>query len=468
MIWKVGDFVQVELWKNFIKRKNSTKIPANAGQTLEVALKDATSIENPTFILSGNEFEYNYIKALGHYYFVRDLRSVRHNVIEVDCVQDVLATYKSDILAYTCFVERSESNYDKMFIDELVSVKQEPKNITFTTTQLPFIDNVLGKGCYILRMVGNDGTGVSTYVSDSLSTFTVLFDQSNYLEGTSEWYDKLGNLLFNPFDYVVSLCYSPLDIKEYRNYGGAVLQDVYAKWYPLGIQAYRVVNQSDQRFIEINIPVSEYDDFRKYVNNFSYYSIYLPGVGKVDLSNSDIKGTLTCYYSIDLWTGYTSVTLMTGEELSIVSNYTANIYSPIQIGNDSSNLSNYLQTGVQGATQAMSFYNKRVNKVDVASNNVISMINTVSNFVHPTPSSSGQSGNSQMFNTPTNKISVILYTYESGDIPIKVAGRPCNKNLLLGTLSGFTKCGNASCPINGFSVDKDEVNAYLNSGFYIE
>lgn len=45
MIWKDGDNVQVELWKNFIKRKNSTKIPASAGQTLEVALKDATSIE---------------------------------------------------------------------------------------------------------------------------------------------------------------------------------------------------------------------------------------------------------------------------------------------------------------------------------------------------------------------------------------------------------------------------------------
>ena len=194
----------------------------------------------------------------------------------------------------------------------------------------------------------------------------------------------------------------------------------------------------------------------------------MPGVGKVDLSNSDIKETLTCYYSIDLWTGYTSVTLMTGDNLSIVSNYTANIYSPIQIGNDSTNLSSYLQTGVQGATQAMSFYDKRVNKVDVVSNNLMCMVNTVSNFVHPTPSSSGQSGNSQMFNTPTNRISVILYTYESGDIPISVAGRPCNKNLRLGTLSGFTKCGNASCPINGFSGDKDEVNSYLNSGFYIE
>lgn len=458
----------IELWKNFTKRKNSTKVPGTKGTVLEVALKDATSVENPTFILMSNEFEYNYVKAMGHYYFVTDVRSVRNAVIELTCDQDVLATYKSQILGYTCFVERSESNYDEMYIDEFVSVKQEPKKITKALTELPFLDNVLGAGTYILRLIGNDGTGVSTYVSDTLSTFTPIFDQTKYLSGDSEWYEKLGNLLFNPFDYVVSLSYSPIHIEEYKSRGGAELQDVWVKWYPLGFQAYRIFNQSDERFIEITLPSNEYSDFRKYTQNFSLYSIYLPGIGKVELSNSDVKEKLSCYYSIDLWTGYTSVSLMNGDDLNIVSNYTTNIYSPIQIGNDASNLSNTIQSSVQGATQAMALLGGRGNKLDIASGATTAMINTVSNFIKPTPSTGGQSGNSQMFSTATSHIAVTLYTYESGDIPINVSGRPCNKILSLGSLTGYVKCGNASCPINGLSNDKDDVNSFLNSGFYIE
>ena len=38
----------------------------------------------------------------------------------------------------------------------------------------------------------------------------------------------------------------------------------------------------------------------------------------------------------------------------------------------------------------------------------------------------------------------------------------------LSSLSGYIKCNNASVPIAGMSTEKDEVNNFLNSGFYYE
>ena len=53
----------LELWKNFEKRKNSTKQPTGAADASKsVTLKDGTSIEQPVFIIQTNDFTYNYAK----------------------------------------------------------------------------------------------------------------------------------------------------------------------------------------------------------------------------------------------------------------------------------------------------------------------------------------------------------------------------------------------------------------------
>lgn len=85
-------------------------------------------------------------------------------------------------------------------------------------------------------------------------------------------------------------------------------------------------------------------------------------------------------------------------------------------------------------------------------------------------------GNTSVIGIPGNKanltqfpdIVVSVQRYGSKDIPSDVAGRPLYKNVKINTLSGFVKCSGASLDIAGFSGDKEEVNAYLNSGFYFE
>jgi hypothetical protein len=97
---------------SFSKRRNSTKQPSGLSDSRTVKLKDLTSFDAPTFILTGNDFSYNYAEWDGRYYFITDIRSMHNNLTEVDCMLDVLATYKSYILAstqYVCYSSLSSS-----------------------------------------------------------------------------------------------------------------------------------------------------------------------------------------------------------------------------------------------------------------------------------------------------------------------------------------------------------------------
>ena len=48
-------------------------------------------------------------------------------------------------------------------------------------------------------------------------------------------------------------------------------------------------------------------------------------------------------------------------------------------------------------------------------------------------------------------------------------GRPVMKLTTLSTLNGmYIKCSDASVPIAGMGSEKDAVNDFLNSGFYLE
>ena len=64
--------MQIIVWDNFTKRKNSTLRPAG-GTTVTCVLKEQTSVENPVFILNTPLTLYTYVGAFGHYYFVSDI-----------------------------------------------------------------------------------------------------------------------------------------------------------------------------------------------------------------------------------------------------------------------------------------------------------------------------------------------------------------------------------------------------------
>lgn len=81
---------EINVYSNFKKKHNSTKVPSGAGKRVYVDLKEVTSRENPTFLIDGIDLDVNYVKWDDHYYFVNDISLNNRYIYEVSCTQDVL------------------------------------------------------------------------------------------------------------------------------------------------------------------------------------------------------------------------------------------------------------------------------------------------------------------------------------------------------------------------------------------
>lgn len=162
----------------FSKRRNSTKQSSGLGDQRTVQLKDGTSIDNPTFIITGNNFNHNYAYWDGRYYFVDNIVSLHNNLTEVSCVIDVLATYKSEILASTQFVCYSSVSGGAWLADTRIPVLKST-TASKSTAALGFINTA---GFYVLSVVGGDtGVGGCEVFAVNKSTLNAL------IQAVSTW-----------------------------------------------------------------------------------------------------------------------------------------------------------------------------------------------------------------------------------------------------------------------------------------
>lgn len=454
--------MQVNLY-TFSKKHNSTKQLANVSPLYtfnNVYLKQATDWDNPTFLVDQNPMlaNYVYLPESGRYYFITKIRYGSNNIFEIDCELDALATYKSDILAYEAFVERCADStyYRENFNDELVSVSQRVDNFDMNQTA---ISGLTVGGSYVLRMVGGDADGVSTFVSSSLSTFAAIFDKDTYnYDNETTFFQEMLNTVFDPYDYVVSLSWSPLDVSVYTA-NGAYDANIWCKWYNTQITAKKLPNHT-QIFLnsgDLATPAALFSDFRKLNPNFTRYRLQVPGVGLIDIDNNEAQGGLRVAYTIQLDSGAALVDVLRSSDLTHIANFTTNLYVPLQVGNDNISIG---QIASNIASSAASF----------ASGNVVTgaaaAVSAIGNIIKPTPSSIGGMGGIGLSADPY--VYFISECYGSGALPTKVAGRPCYKNIVLTNLSGYVKCGAASLDLATNEAVKNKINAFLNEGFYIE
>lgn len=183
----------------FTKKRNSTKQPVSLSDQRTVTLKDSCSQDRPVFICTGNNFDYNYCMWNGKYYFIDEIISLKNNLIEIHCVMDALATYKTEILAGTYFVSYSSQAGDTWLADTRIPLTQETQ--TSVNTALTGILSTIGT--YVLTVVGENGcctyytqneallsallSAISTWetsgISDAISrisSFTPSYERTNY------------------------------------------------------------------------------------------------------------------------------------------------------------------------------------------------------------------------------------------------------------------------------------------------
>lgn len=440
---------------HFSKRKNSTKRPALQGTSVSCLLKSDTTFQNPTFKLKmslDNALQYNYMKWADHYYFINSTVSLNNDMVEISASEDVLATYRTEIGNYTCFIERSGKQNtlanDRMYIptNDWVSnstIIAQPIN-TFVNGYAPN---------YLLRTVSVEG--VNTYYirgEQMKELFSFMYTYGSIPDVVDS---ALTKLLFNPFQYILDLKWLPIRVDKFLN----IFDTVKLGYWDSNATAYFIGDGSCSFSYDLSLdnPLYADTDFRFYNAAFSKYSVKLPFVGVIPINPAKThKGQLEATYNFDAVSGMADVWLTSGTEE--YAHFQCQLAVPIQIGYASSNIGQLTTSLIDIGTS-------------LASNNPIGAIkNTVGAFqtvTSPEPNMVGTVGNitSILNNMDANSI---CYACKSMDPDGSSEGYIDGNVRTISTLSGFVKCRNASIQVAGFEGDQEQVNSYLNNGFYLE
>lgn len=103
--------------------------------TYSGTLKEETSLMDPVIkiecdIARASRCNYLSIPTFNRYYFVRDVRSIRHNLFEFSCHCDVLTSFADSIKACKAIVSRQENNWNLYLNDGVFKVYQNPIILT--------------------------------------------------------------------------------------------------------------------------------------------------------------------------------------------------------------------------------------------------------------------------------------------------------------------------------------------------
>ena len=479
----------LNVWNNFSKRKNSTKRPAgSADLSLDVKLKEETSLANPVFIVSGDRFTGNYAQYAGMYYFIDDVVSLHNGLCELHCSKDVLATYKANIQAASLYVLYYSHNNTEI-TDHRLSTKTtqvtQSANGAFTSFGAGFTTVLFAVGkdhiaAYKLGMtdikrlisteffdridqdIGNvpaiDTSSVENAISDA-GRFIVDLLKTAALSAT--YVGKIADCVRNV--YIL-----PIDPATW----GGSLQDVYlGKNTTLDslnnpIQGYELgpLERTLHDSASVQIPWQA-SDWRR---NAPYHEIYLyiPCIGLTTISPSDVIGETTIYVDMSLDKISGDVIFNVGTGSKVIAQYTTNVAVNYPVG--SSNIDPAKVVNSIGNAAA-----------DIAgSGNIIqSAISAglgLANAISPQPMSIGSNGGGAFLGLvgyTGNKVYCFTVFHDTTVSPGSVSavkGTPYNGVMSLSGVSGYVQTAGASVDLPGFGPDKDQVNSFLDGGIYIE
>lgn len=453
--------MQITIYKNFSKRLNSTKRPSSAGTTVNVELKEECTVENPIFILSGYDASIDYIEAFGKYYFVDKKTILDNNRCEYSCIEDYLATGKSDIGATTALIARSSSNYNKYLRDDFVSITVKKQSTARDAFAMPFND----AGCFILSVV-NDVASATGYVANYILNATELKWIAEWLSGQGSYSDPWADIetffmmqFGDIFGCVRSLKWIPVPYTTAIDVTSGV--NIRIGKFDTNIAGHLITSNApivDSTSIDLSDILP--DDFRA-AAPYSSVDLYIPYYGLVSLTSECCINEIQISYYIDVSVGDCHVIVNgvgTDNEKVLASiHYDIGVECPIaQVGKTAVSIAQGA-AGVIGSALSGNPFN--------LFNAGIGLISaTASNGVTATGALSGRAMSAH--NKLTAYVTVCATT--SPDDLLARYGKPCMEVLQINTLSGYVQCVNASISSNLTQSEIAKINGMLNEGFYYE
>ncbi len=475
------------------KRRNSTLQPTLT-DSFDVLLKSPTSLHTPTFTISAASFDYNYLKWGDRYYFVTDVVSKNNNLWEVSAVCDVLATFKADILASTQFVSYSSASGGTWLADTRIallksgSVQKNASTMNFLFT---------AGGFYVLSVIGDSGCKV--WATD-ISNIRAL------VNNISQWTDSLINTIESNLPYA-----SPsTEVQAYENFTSAIIgtgtlgngyldapncirsciwvpffisdfivgsgSNIYLGAFDTGATGYECKTTPHNNSISINIPW-QHNDWRRAVCEEVY--LYLPLVGMVNIPSDEIvnESALTIEWSVTATDGCIAYCIKAGNQ--VVGTYGANasVNYPIGISQQAS-AGEIVQTAFAGLQKSVTSgihashpLAGGATKADFAFNTIDAVYDTINTAMTRHNSCIGGIGGGAGVGLDLDA-TVFTVSHDTIVTPSSMQqtmGLPTMKPLALSTLTGYCQCANAHVAATGAEAQElDEIDSYLNSGFYIE
>ena len=464
--------MQINTWSGFSKRINSTKRPQPASATIHtVLLKDGADIKSPVFELNILDFTINYVEAFGNYYFahVQNIDGHRCNII---CTMDYMATFKSQIGAYTGYIDYASSAPagNITWIDD-------PRNMPSTLVKTKGANADPGwtsssAGCYLIGManavsIGNCGAPAyyCTNATGLASIVASMFDPNLV--------PTIRNQFNGVFDAIVSCIWLPFDGTWLTGAVGAAAMPVYAGYQDLGVgNMAMLTGRIWKKRVSATLPTpGDYAGTYIQSNKYNTCTAYLPGVGVCPL-NYDIYKENQLGVSIDIHfdaiTGDIVYYLSTAAPGSVSETqcFSGNIAAKVPVVGASydgigvasgilSTASNAASGDLMGTEQGLIGLSRSL---------------SVDNIViggNSSPLAFSQDSNIRL---ETHQIVPVHGQSSMAELEVFRAeqGMPYFDNATISSLSGYVQCRAASISIPGDGEEQNIINGYLNSGFYYE
>jgi hypothetical protein len=460
------------------KRRNSTFQPS-LSDSFNVLLKTPTSLHAPTFTINASAFDFNYLKWDDRYYFVTDIVARNNNLWDVSAVIDVLATYKFDILSSTQYVSYSSVSGGVWLPDTRIPLVKNPTTRTAQTSITPLSST----GTYILSVVGKNGvasyvispadlillindlqiwidqlqdaaaaiiTGQTTNVPQALNEIGKALTQSGFI----------GNSYQNAVQGIRGCVWVPFNSSRLNSTN----RRIWIGNYDTGLNGGYLTNKNITDSFSVTIPWF-HSDWRRAVCEDVY--LYLPLVGNVQLSTDSIahSDSLTISYSLAPITGEISYRVNAGAE--VIGTYGASAGADIPVGiNQAASLGSVAQSALSGISRTVSSGNvaRGLKNFAVGAYDVVNTVNSTN------MTTIGGIGGSSGVGVGTSCL-VSVVNHETLIAPATMAatmGVPTMKPLTLSSCKGFCQCVNAHVSAPAEAQELEEIDNYLNSGFYIE
>ena len=498
------------IFYNFSKRSNSTAQPAAGATTLSCDLKDQTNMVNPTLVIKAVPtgwnpiWNYAHIAAFSRYYFINNWRWL-NGVWECDCICDVLASFKTQIGALSEYVLRSSYEYNGQVVDLQYPTTAETR-VNAAMLNSPFV-SVFAGGYYVLGVISidnNDALGAVTYYQLNETQMKALkhFMFSDYFieeagldaqAVTDILPTELLKTMYNPYQYIASCLWMPFPATDYPSNFKTSSDIVFGWWEPrTHLSGYRLNGNGYVATIEQRVSVSGHPqrfDRGVFLDHapFSDRMLFIPPYGSIPINDDSIIGgdSLRIQIAVDMVFGDSILTVFHDRPISeseynnlgVIARVSAPLGVPIQLAQNTVDINgsaNAMITNFAGSTiggfvsdvaAGKGLLETAGNVFSNAPQNAVSAIGDV--IAHPVGQLQTSGTNGSVAQYSTHPYFVQKWRIVADDDNAQ-KGRPLCEVKTLNTIPGFIMVDTPDVPIACMESERQQIIAFLSSGFYYE